>query len=160
MTSAGRALWWIHTLTLLAFLPFIPHTKHLHLVLSPFTVFLKRGGFSKIPPLVGDEDFGMDTGKDITQVTALQAYSCVECGRCTEHCPANNTGKELNPKVDRARNTRLSERIRQPRRGEPIVGTHISQEPPSFSAPPAALASFSVRSASSILPIIIGLRRG
>jgi len=39
------------------------------------------------------------TGKDITQITALQAYSCVECGRCTEHCPANNTGKELNPKL-------------------------------------------------------------
>ncbi len=39
-SGAGRALWWAHTLTLLAFLPLIPHTKHLHLVLSPFTVFL------------------------------------------------------------------------------------------------------------------------
>ena len=53
-----EALWWAHTLTLLAFLPLIPHTKHLHLVLSPFTVFLSRGGFSQIPPLSGDEDFG------------------------------------------------------------------------------------------------------
>ena len=59
--------WWLHTLTLLAFLPLIPHTKHLHLVLSPVTVFLRRDGFSKIPPLVGDEDFGLDTGKDITK---------------------------------------------------------------------------------------------
>ena len=41
--SAVQALWWAHTLTLLAFLPLIPHTKHLHLVLSPFTVFLSRG---------------------------------------------------------------------------------------------------------------------
>ncbi len=98
-TIAGDFLWWSHTLVLLAFLPLIPHTKHLHLVLSPLTIFLERSGFSHIPPLAGDEDFGLVTGKDITQITALQAYSCVECGRCTEHCPANNTGKELNPKL-------------------------------------------------------------
>jgi Fe-S oxidoreductase len=95
---AIKALWWTHTVTLLAFLPLIPHTKHLHLVLSPLTVFLERNGFSAIPPLVGDEDFGLATGKDITQLIALEAYSCVECGRCTEHCPASNTGKVLNPK--------------------------------------------------------------
>ena len=93
-----QALWWTHTLCLLVFLPLIPHTKHLHLVLSPVTVFLSRGGFSKIPPLTGDEDFGLVAGKDLTQLVSLQAYSCVECGRCTEHCPAANTGKVLNPK--------------------------------------------------------------
>ncbi len=57
-----RILWWIHTLALFTFLPIIPHTKHLHLVLSPFTVFFSRGGFSRIPPLVGDEDFGLGSG--------------------------------------------------------------------------------------------------
>ncbi len=97
-TAQGRLNWWIHTLALLVFLPLIPHTKHLHLLLSPITVFFRRGGFSKIPPLAGDEDFGLVNGKDMTRVAALQAYSCVECGRCTEHCPATNTGKELNPK--------------------------------------------------------------
>jgi ferredoxin len=95
---AGRVNWWLHTLALFTFLPLIPHTKHLHLVLSPVTVFLKRAGFSRIPPLEGDEDFGLDTGKDVTQIDALQAFSCVECGRCTEHCPAYNTEKVLNPK--------------------------------------------------------------
>ena len=95
---AGSVVWWLHTLALLGFLPLIPHTKHLHLVLSPATVFLKREEFSDIPPLVGDEDFGLDTGKDVTRIDALQAFSCVECGRCTEHCPAYNTGKVLNPK--------------------------------------------------------------
>src|ERR1700689_2228802 len=93
-----KLVWWAHTLTLLIFMPLIPHTKHLHLVLSPVTVFLSRGGFSKIPPLVGDEDFGLVAGTDLTQLVSLQAYSCVECGRCSEHCPATNTGKELNPK--------------------------------------------------------------
>ena len=95
---AIKLLWWTHTIALLVFLPLIPHTKHLHLVLSPLTVFLERNGFSAIPPLVGDEDFGLAAGKDITQLIALEAYSCVECGRCTEHCPASNTGKVLNPK--------------------------------------------------------------
>jgi Fe-S oxidoreductase len=96
-----KAIWWTHTLALLIFLPLIPHTKHLHLVLSPITIFLKRPGFSAIPPLSTDEsveDFGLSTGKDLTQLIALQAYSCVECGRCTEHCPASATGKVLNPK--------------------------------------------------------------
>ena len=98
---AIKALWWTHTVTLLAFLPLIPHTKHLHLVLSPLTVFLERDGFSAIPSLdqtEGVEDFGLLTGKDVTQLIALEAYTCVECGRCTEHCPASNTGKVLNPK--------------------------------------------------------------
>ena len=96
--SALRVLWWMHTLALLVFLPLIPHTKHLHLLLSPAAVFLKRPGFSAIPPLAGDEDFGLVAGKDLSQILSLQAYSCVECGRCTEHCPASNTGKVLNPK--------------------------------------------------------------
>jgi len=96
--TAVKALWWTHTFALLVFLPLIPHTKHLHLVLSPITVFLKRDGFSKIPPLAGDEDFGLVAGKDVTQLISLQTYSCVECGRCTEHCPAATTGKVLNPK--------------------------------------------------------------
>ncbi len=68
----AKPLWWAHTLALLVFLPLIPHTKHLHLVLSPVTVFLSRGGFSRIPPLSGDEDFGLDTAKDLTQIVALQ----------------------------------------------------------------------------------------
>jgi len=102
-SPALKALWWTHTLTLLVFLPLIPHTKHLHLVLSPFTIFLKREGFSAIPPLSSDEnvdsdDFGLVAGRDLTRIIALQAYSCVECGRCTEHCPASAPGKVLNPK--------------------------------------------------------------
>ena len=63
---AERVSWWLHTLALFAFLPLIPHTKHLHLALSPVTVFLKRAGFSRIPPLSGDEDFGLDTGRTLS----------------------------------------------------------------------------------------------
>ena len=98
VTPAGKANWWAHTLALAIFLPLIPRTKHLHLALSPVTVFLRRAGFSAIPPLEGDQDFGLGAGQDITRIDALQAYTCVECGRCTEHCPAFRTGKVLNPK--------------------------------------------------------------
>ncbi len=120
-------MWWLHTLTLLVFLPLIPHTKHLHLALSPATVFLKREGFSNIPPLAGDEDFGLDTGKDVTRIDALQAFSCVECGRCTEHCPAYNTGKILNPKeIVLGLRDYLNEF--GPDAKQPLLGKFISEE--------------------------------
>src|SRR5215471_10380315 len=124
---AGQAVWWTHTAALLIFLPLIPHTKHLHLVLSPATVFLKRDGFSRIPPLSGDEDFGLDTGKDVTRIDALQAFSCVECGRCSEHCPATNTGKVLNPKeVILGLRGYLNEHGAASE--APLIGPHISDE--------------------------------
>src|SRR5216683_1155113 len=125
--TAVKTLWWTHTLALLVFLPLIPHTKHLHLVLSPVTVFLKRDGFSKIPPLEGDEDFGLVAGKDVTQIVALQAYSCVECGRCTEHCPAYNTGKVLDPKKI-ALGVRNYLNANGPGASEELMAVHISEE--------------------------------
>jgi len=156
--SAGHALWWAHTLVLLAFLPLVPHTKHLHLLLSPFTVFLSRGGFSKIPPLAGDEDFGLVTGKDLTQIVSLQAYSCVECGRCTEHCPANNTGKELNPKeIVLGLRGYLNEF--GPQSEQPLLGKYNSQKA-AFECTTCGACEFQCPVGIEHLPIIVGLRRG
>ena len=157
-STAARGNWWLHTFTLLAFLPLIPHTKHLHLLLSPATVFLRRDGFSKIPPLVGDEDFGLDTGKDITKLDALQAYSCVECGRCTEHCPAYNTGKTLNPKeIILGLRHYLNEE--GPGIEEPLLGKHISMEA-AFQCTTCGACEFQCPVGIQHLPVIIGLRRG
>jgi len=157
-STAARANWWLHTLTLLAFLPLIPHTKHLHLLISPATVFLRRDGFSKIPPLVGDEDFGLDTGKDITKLDALQAFSCVECGRCTEHCPAYNTGKTLNPKeIVLGLRRYLNEE--GPGNEEPLLGKHISMEA-AFQCTTCGACEFQCPVGIQHLPMIIGLRRG
>jgi Fe-S oxidoreductase len=157
-TTVARVNWWLHTLTLLAFLPLIPHTKHLHLIISPATVFLRRAGFSKIPPLVGDEDFGLDTGKDVTKLDALQAYSCVECGRCTEHCPAYNTGKELNPKeIILGLRRYLNEE--GPGNEEPLLGKHISMEA-AFQCTTCGACEFQCPVGIQHLPVIIGLRRG
>jgi Fe-S oxidoreductase len=154
----SKVIWWAHTLTLLIFMPLIPHTKHLHLVLSPATVFLSRGGFSQIPPLVGDEDFGLDTGKDLTQIVALQVYSCVECGRCTEHCPAYNTGKELNPK-EIALGVRSYLNEFGPQSEEPLLGKYISQEA-AFQCTTCGACEFQCPVGIEHVPIIIGLRRG
>jgi len=157
-STGGRVSWWLHSLALLSFLPLIPHTKHLHLALSPLTVFLRRAGFSRIPPLTGDEDFGLDTGKDVTRIDALQAYTCVECGRCTEHCPAYNTGKVLNPKeVILGLRGYLNE---FGARGEAsLLGNHISEEA-AFQCTTCGSCEFQCPVGIQHLPIIIGLRRG
>ncbi len=155
---AGRALWWSHTLALLIFLPLIPHTKHLHLVLSPATVFLKRQQFSQIPPLEGDEDFGLDTGKDLTNIVTLQAYSCVECGRCSEHCPAHLTGKILDPKQI-ALGFRGYIKEFGPGAEEPLIGTYLSQEA-AFQCTTCGACEFQCPVGIQHLPLLVGLRRG
>ena len=157
-TTALWVLWWSHTIVLLVFLPLIPNTKHMHLVLSPFTVFLERDGFSRIPPLVGDEDFGLDSGKDLTRITSLQAYSCVECGRCTEHCPANNTGKVLNPK-EIILGTRHYLNEFGPKSGELLLGKHLSMEA-AFQCTTCGACEFQCPVGIQHLPLIVGLRRG
>jgi Fe-S oxidoreductase len=157
-SPAARFLWWLHTVALLTFLPIIPHTKHLHLVLSPATVFLSRGGFSHIPPLNGDEDFGLAAGTDLTQLVSLQAYSCVECGRCTEHCPANNTGKILNPK-DIVLGVRSYLNDLSPASEEPLLGKYNSQEAV-FQCTTCGACEFQCPVGIEHLPILIGLRRG
>lgn len=156
--AAGRALWWSHTLALLVFLPLIPHTKHLHLVLSPVTIFLSRGSFSRIPALAGDEDFGLDTGKDVTQLLALQAYSCVECGRCQEHCPATNTAKILNPK-EIALGLRSYLNREGPRAERPLLGVHLNEEAV-FQCTTCGACEYQCPVGIEHLPLIIGLRRG
>jgi Fe-S oxidoreductase len=155
---AAWAVWWAHTLMLLVFLPLIPGTKHMHLVLSPLTVFLERDGFSRIPPLVGDEDFGLDTGKDLTRITSLQAYTCVECGRCTEHCPANITGKILDPKQI-VLGTRHYLQEFGPQSGEPLLGKHLSMEA-AFQCTTCGACEFQCPVGIQHLPLIVGLRRG
>jgi Fe-S oxidoreductase len=157
-TDAARTNWWAHTLALLVFLPLVPHTKHLHLMLSPVTIFLKRPRFSQIPPLEGDEDLGIQTGKDITWVMALQAFSCVECGRCTEHCPAKNTGKVLDPKGI-ALGVREYLKEHGANGSEPLVGRFIS-EVALFQCTSCGACEFQCPVGIQHVPIIQGLRRG
>jgi Fe-S oxidoreductase len=99
-TGAGRANWWVHMLVILAFMALIPASKHFHLVLSPFTVFLKSPELGNLPNLDFEkEQVGLETLKDLGSKMRLDAFTCVECGRCQVNCPAWGAGKELNPKA-------------------------------------------------------------
>lgn len=94
--------WWAHLLFLLIFLVYIPQSKHAHLIAGPANVWLgpthKRGQLEKID--FEDEDaekFGKNQIEDFDQKQLLDLYACVECGRCTNVCPATGTGKMLSP---------------------------------------------------------------
>ncbi|TVY11993.1 (Fe-S)-binding protein [Paenibacillus cremeus] len=95
--------WWMHLLILLAFLVYVPQSKHFHIISAPVNLWLKRGG-GKTHPLkaldLEEEDtetFGVGRIEDFSQKQMLDFYACVECGRCTNVCPASNTGKVLSP---------------------------------------------------------------
>lgn len=98
-STAGRVNWWVHSLVILAFLVLMPASKHFHLLLSPFTVFLKSPELGNVPNLDFEkEQVGLETVKDLGSKSVLDALTCVECGRCQDNCPAQAAGKVLNPK--------------------------------------------------------------
>jgi Fe-S oxidoreductase len=98
--TAGRVNWWVHMTVILTFMALIPASKHMHLVLSPITVFLKSPELGNLPNLDFEkEQVGLETVKDLGSKTVLDAFTCVECGRCQVNCPAWGSGKELNPKT-------------------------------------------------------------
>jgi len=95
-----RVNWWLHMLVIFTFLGLIPNSKHLHLLLSPITVFLKSPVLQTVPNLDFEkEQVGLETVKDLPKKAVLDAFTCVECGRCQDNCPAYGTGKALNPKT-------------------------------------------------------------
>jgi Fe-S oxidoreductase len=97
---AGRVNWWVHALVILSFMVLIPGSKHFHLVLSPLTVYLRSPELGRVPNLDFDrEEVGLETLKDVERKQVLDAFTCVECGRCQVNCPAHATGKALNPKA-------------------------------------------------------------
>lgn len=105
MGALWKANWWIHGSCVLLFLVVIPHSKHLHLVFGPIDLLMKRKKFGQIPPFVidlenFDEDmaFGIGTPADASREIRFDAFSCVECGRCSEMCPAHRIEKALDPR--------------------------------------------------------------
>ena len=118
-----RTGWWLHLLVVYGFILYLTISKHLHLIFAfPntfFTPLTPRGKMENMPVIMnevksmmglsegGDEN--MDMNEDIPEFGAkdiqalkwkniLDAYTCTECGRCTDNCPANTTGKELSPR--------------------------------------------------------------
>jgi len=94
--------WWVHLLILLSFLVYVPQSKHAHLLAAPVNVFLGRthpvGQLASINfEDESQEVFGVQKIEDFNQKQLVDLYACVECGRCTNMCPATGTGKLLSP---------------------------------------------------------------
>ena len=97
--------WWLHVLLVLAFLNYLPYSKHLHVVTSLINVYLSNtsgpGQIGAMRPMDLEADVEQFGAADVEQLTwknLLDGYSCTECGRCTAACPANITGKVLSPR--------------------------------------------------------------
>ncbi|MBD3921148.1 (Fe-S)-binding protein [Paenibacillus sp. PR3] len=94
--------WWLHLLVLLAFLVYVPQSKHFHLLTAPINLWLGRGVTRRsLQPINLEDDnaesFGVGQIDQFRRKQLLDLYACVECGRCTNVCPASNTGKLLSP---------------------------------------------------------------
>ncbi|MCL4329413.1 MAG: (Fe-S)-binding protein [Candidatus Thermoplasmatota archaeon] len=104
-SSMGPTFYWVtwsvHAFIFLAFLVYIPRSKHLHLVAAPLNVLLADskpiGELTKID-FEKDTRFGATDIRDFSWKDYLDFYACTECGRCTANCPANMTGKTLSPR--------------------------------------------------------------
>ncbi|HEY0611595.1 MAG TPA: (Fe-S)-binding protein [Chitinophaga sp.] len=121
LVALERTCWWLHILGVLAFLNYLPYSKHLHIVLAfPNTYYMDtrpKGKMENMPAVQKEVQlmlqpelaastpasdtvpkFGAKDVPDLTWKNLLDAYSCTECGRCTAACPANITGKKLSPR--------------------------------------------------------------
>ena len=98
---------WSHLLVILGFLVYLPGSKHLHIGTAPINVWLSKDAPSgrlepnRIDLEAAEEDirFGVATQKDLSRKQMLDLFTCTECGRCQEVCPAWATGKPLSPKL-------------------------------------------------------------
>jgi heterodisulfide reductase subunit C len=114
-----RGCWWFHIMGILAFLNYLPYSKHFHILLAfPNTYYSNlnpKGKFTNmasvtnevkamldpsfVPEAAGEVSrFGVKDATDLTWKNLMEAYTCTECGRCTSVCPANITGKLLSPR--------------------------------------------------------------
>ena len=114
-----RCCWWFHIIGILAFLNYLPYSKHFHILMAfPNTYYSNlhpKGQFTNMasvtnevkamidpsfaPQAAGEPGrFGAKDVTDLTWKNLLDAYTCTECGRCTSVCPANQTGKLLSPR--------------------------------------------------------------
>ncbi|WIG61459.1 MAG: Fe-S oxidoreductase [Ktedonobacterales bacterium] len=100
--ALASVFWWANVLVVLSFLIYIPNSKHLHLMATPFNVFFRRmkpmGALDPIENLEEREDYGVHQINQFTWKQLLDGYACTECGRCNSVCPALATDKPLWPK--------------------------------------------------------------
>ena len=121
LIGVERFGWWLHILTVFAFINYLPISKHLHIFLAfPNTYFAKleaKGEMENMPEIMNEvksmmglietdpnapmddlPEFGSKDVMSLDWKNVMDAYTCTECGRCTSVCPANITGKKLSPR--------------------------------------------------------------
>jgi Fe-S oxidoreductase/nitrate reductase gamma subunit len=97
-----RLAWWLHILLVFAFISYVPHSKYLHMLAGPFNLlFRPERPCGELAPLdlETSERFGIETAADFSWKDNLDAFACMECGRCQDACPAFASGKPLSPKM-------------------------------------------------------------
>ncbi len=94
--------WWAKIVNVMVFLVYIPTSKHFHVITTIFNTFFQstkpKGQLAKVENIEDLEHYGKSKVEDFTWKDLLDTTACTECGRCTQVCPANATGKPLNPK--------------------------------------------------------------
>jgi Fe-S oxidoreductase len=120
--AAAEACWWAHVVILLAFLNYLLYSKHSHILAAlPNIYFRQLGQRGILPKLNMEADDMAATGvvqgfTDFTWKSLLDGFACTECARCTNACPAYNTGKPLSP-MQVIHDVRDDLRTRMPDRG-------------------------------------------
>jgi Fe-S oxidoreductase len=102
LVSLGGFFWWVHAVVLLAFLNYLPYSKHMHILTAIPNCYFRNFGKPTTAPR---EEFKKGTSYgvgDISQFTwkgLFDSYACTECARCSDACPATFTGKPLDPRL-------------------------------------------------------------
>jgi Fe-S oxidoreductase len=126
----GIGFAWAHLIVIGVFLAYLPYSKHLHIATAAVNVWMartrRRGRLEPLRFDVPDDElrFGVATIFDLTRKEVVDAFSCTECGRCQDVCPAHATGKLLSPKL-------LIMGVRDQlfvQSAEPIVGNGVPEE--------------------------------
>ena len=102
LDTAAKVFWWIHALVLLSFLNYLPYSKHMHILTSIPNCFFQSLEKVKTQPreeFKKGNTFGVGQAEQFTWKALFDSYSCTECGRCSDECPALFTGKPLNPRL-------------------------------------------------------------
>ena len=100
--AVHASAWWAHALALLAFMCYLPNSKHMHILTAIPNCFFRR---LEKPNTVPREEFSIGNSFGVARVDRyswkdlLDSFACTECGRCQNVCPASITGKPLNPRA-------------------------------------------------------------
>jgi len=99
LEGLNHFFWWGALGSILIFIPYFPHSKHIHIFLAPINLALKKDkpGVLQTMDFEKEEVFGAVKLEDFAWPRLLDAYSCIMCNRCQDVCPATNTGKALSP---------------------------------------------------------------